>query len=498
MDSVQSVGTIISQYWTTLTTNAPSLIYALIFFVAWLFAISIFSSWFRKTLFKTLNLNRLFKDNVYSGFSFNIEHIISKILFFGLLLVGIKVAAQIANIEALDQSLDSVFGFMGVGLAIAFRAIVPLVIALVLATLVRKGIFFLGKKFNLDQAMSRQMGEEGTGGVALTRPLGDIAYGLVFLILLPGILAGLGLHDVQAPFTRMLEQFGSYLPNIFGAGIIFVVGWFIAKIVRDIVTSVLQSLGTQNLVNNLGIGKYIGTVSIPKLVGTIVYSFILILILLQGLRKLGLEQITQPLETFLNEFYSILPNLVFAVFIIGIAYYIGKILCQIISQLLHELGFDNIFSKLGLSSVKYGSYGPSKVVGKVVFYGLVLMATQEALMQLGLLSFADILDEMVIFATQVLFGVVIFGLGLYIANIVSDLIKSSTVENAKLLSLLAKSGILVLAGAMALTRMGLADGIIEIAFALTAGAVALGAGLAFGLGGKEAAAEALRKFKAKL
>ena len=60
-------------------------------------------------------------------------------------------------------------------------------------------------------------------------------------------------------------------------------------------------------------------------------------------------------------------------------------------------------------------------------------------------------------------------------------------NQATLVASLARAGILFLVGAMALRRMGLADEIIETAFSLLLGAVAVAIALAFGLGGRDAA-----------
>jgi hypothetical protein len=93
-----------------------------------------------------------------------------------------------------------------------------------------------------------------------------------------------------------------------------------------------------------------------------------------------------------------------------------------------------------------------------------------------------------VFASQVIMGLIIITVGLYLANLVSDIVQGSGVAQASVLAAVAKVAILVLAGAMGLRQMGLANEIINLAFGLLMGAIAVAVALAFGLGGREIAA----------
>jgi hypothetical protein len=92
---------------------------------------------------------------------------------------------------------------------------------------------------------------------------------------------------------------------------------------------------------------------------------------------------------------------------------------------------------------------------------------------------------------QVILGLVIFGIGLYLANLAAKTVEASGVTQAGLLAVAARIAILVLAGAMALREMGLANEIVNLAFGLLLGAIAVAVALAFGLGGRDIAAREL-------
>jgi hypothetical protein len=99
-----------------------------------------------------------------------------------------------------------------------------------------------------------------------------------------------------------------------------------------------------------------------------------------------------------------------------------------------------------------------------------------------------------VFASQILLGLIIFGLGVYLANWANQAIVSGGMVNAKLLATAARIAILVLSAAMALREMGIANDIINLAFGLLLGAVAVAVALAFGLGGREAAGQQLAQW----
>ncbi|MEE9231628.1 MAG: hypothetical protein V3U86_13070, partial [Acidobacteriota bacterium] len=84
------------------------------------------------------------------------------------------------------------------------------------------------------------------------------------------------------------------------------------------------------------------------------------------------------------------------------------------------------------------------------------------------------------------------GVGLYLANVVYQTVRSSNAPQAPYLAVAARVSIIVLAGAMALQHMGLAGDIIRLAFGIILGALAVAAAMAFGLGGRDLAAKKLQ------
>ena len=124
----------------------------------------------------------------------------------------------------------------------------------------------------------------------------------------------------------------------------------------------------------------------------------------------------------------------------------------------------------------------------------MLFSFIEAARILKFALLADIIFEFTVFAGHVLMGLIIFAIGVYLANLAFNAVMSSGMSPGKLVAHAARISILVFAGAMALRQMGLANEIINLAFGLLLGAIAVAVALAFGLGGREIAAEEIKKW----
>jgi hypothetical protein len=111
---------------------------------------------------------------------------------------------------------------------------------------------------------------------------------------------------------------------------------------------------------------------------------------------------------------------------------------------------------------------------------------------------AGITKDFVVWGGHVLLGLVIFGFGLLLANWAAGVVRTSDSPQAPLLSVASRITILLLAGAMALRQMELANDIVNLAFGLAIGAVAVAVGLAFGLGGRDSAARLLDDWHEKM
>lgn len=104
---------------------------------------------------------------------------------------------------------------------------------------------------------------------------------------------------------------------------------------------------------------------------------------------------------------------------------------------------------------------------------------------LGFDVLAELVSRFLVLGGQVVLGLIIFGIGLFLAHVAEGAVRASATRQTGLLAIVTRVSIIVLAGAMGLRQMGLANEIVTLAFGLLLGAIAVAAALAFGLGARE-------------
>lgn len=353
----------------------------------------------------------------------------------------------------------------------------------------------------------------------LSETLGNALYWFIFLLFLPAILGALELDGLLQPVRGLLDKILAILPNILAALIIGLVGWFIARVVRLIVTNLLKATGADRLGERFGLGRATGGKGLSWLVGYIVYVLILIPAAIAALNTLQLDAISDPATNMLQQILNSLPLIFTAALILAVAYVIGKFVGDLVTNILTSVGFNNVFSWLGIqdrpqtpSNISApppgsspGAIGtptttagavpqqtPSELAGIVVLVGIMLFAAVTATNVLGFEALTAIVTGLIVILGRILAGLVIFAVGLYLANLAFRLIVSSGGGQARILAQTARVAIIALVAAMALQQMGIASSIVNLAFGLLLGAIAVAIALAFGLGSMDIAAGEVR------
>ncbi|MDX8335637.1 mechanosensitive ion channel [Candidatus Cetobacterium colombiensis] len=375
--------------------------------------------------------------------------------------------------------LDPIFSYIPNVLG----GIVLLIIAIILAKLSQKFSEMFFKKLKVDEKV-----QSNNNDVSIAKIFSEIISLVVFVLILPGVLAALRLDKILIPITDMLTKFLNYIPSIIGAVLVLVVGWFIASKLRDILKGVLDSF---KLDEKLSVdGKVLFEGKLSSLIANIVYILVLIPVFSASLNYLGLDIIISPVISMLNILFSYVPNLVGVALVLVIALYFGRIIENIISNLLIGLKFDSYLEKAGL---KTADNNYSKLIGKFSKILVLYFAVIQSIEILNFGSLQDLSLKLTLLLGDILLGIIIIGIGIIVANYVAKIIENTSLDNKKQISTIAKIAIIVFVGAMGLRQMGIANEIINLAFGFTVGALAIAFAIAFGIGGKDLAKEKLQK-----
>ncbi|GAX37193.1 mechanosensitive ion channel [Nodularia sp. NIES-3585] len=438
-----------------------------------------------------------------------IEKLISGLVFWSVILLTIVAVLQTLELEVasrpLNNLLDQLIGFLpklvGAGILLGVAWFIATIVKLVTV----RGL----QVIRLDERLNQEAQDNtlNLNQLSLSQTIGNALYWFIFLLFLVPILDTLELRQALLPVQSLITDILSILPNILAAGLIATVGWFLANIVRRIVTNLLATTGVDHLGSRVGLSPSSGMQSLSSIIGTIVYILILIPVAIASLNALRIEAISLPAIAMLQQVLNTLPAIFTALAILIVAFFLGRFVSELVTSILTSLGFNNIFTVLGLPSLSRQSANseaetiptpasrtPSEIAGIVVLVGIMLFATVAAVNILNIPALTALVTGILIILGRILAGLIVFAIGLFLANLAFQLITSSGDRQARILAQVARIAIITLVSAMALQQIGVASDIVNLAFGLLLGAIAVAIALSFGLGGRDIARDQVQNW----
>ena len=388
--------------------------------------------------------------------------------------------------DRLEAFLSPLIGGLGEQLPSVLVTLLILFVGIIVARMVRKGTRKLINNTGLQQKLA------GSGSdVDVGMSLGSLVYYIVLLMVLLLVLERMGITSVLDPLKNLVDQFVGALPNIIGAGIIFYAGWVVAKLASGFV-----GLAANQLDQRLEDKGFNEDFKASKFLSAFVFGGVLLPITVAGFQFLNIESISGPAIQMITDFMGAVPNIVAAGLILLVAYFLGKFIDYMLTGLLEGMNIDAVPQKLGVQGFFNEQRSPSGFIGAVVMFFIMLTAATAAVEKLNIELISNIFAQLLEFGGGIVLGAVILIVGNFLANIAYTKL-SENAQNASIANI-ARFAILGLVLAMGLKAMGLADNIVNMAFAFTFGAVAIAVALSFGLGGRDAAGKIANKWADKL
>jgi Conserved TM helix len=325
-----------------------------------------------------------------------------------------------------------------------------------------------------------------SSGESVGMALGRIVSLFIWLFGLLAVLQQLGFDSVITPVQGLLGNFIGYADNIVFAAAIFFIGSMIARIVRDIVETALATVNLDKWANMGGVEAVTGNSAISKTIGTIVYVLIIIPVAIAALQMLEISAITDPAMSLLNMVFKSIPLIIGACLLLGLGYVISRWISGLITDLLPGLGADRAIAELGILPDGRSASG---VIATIVTIAIMIFFAIAATNMLGFPQLTNILQTVLAQAGNVVFGAVLIALGVIVARILQSLVRDTTgpgiASNAAYWLCVA---LFIFIG---LQQMNIGGPIIEYAFGALAVGASVAFALAFGLGGRDAAARML-------
>jgi hypothetical protein len=203
-------------------------------------------------------------------------------------------------------------------------------------------------------------------------------------------------------------------------------------------------------------------------------------------------------------FFSAIPKVLGFLVIIIAGWFIASLIERGVAALLRAVRFNELAARAGLGEFidKMGmNTDPAGMIGLVVKWFVRLIAMVVAFDALGLPAVSEVLQQFLMWLPNLVVALVVLVIGGLAARALSNLVRGAASEgglgNADFLAKLASVMVWAFAVVVAVNQIGIATALVNTLFMAFVGALALGAGLAFGLGGKDTAAEIVRNWYGK-
>jgi len=214
--------------------------------------------------------------------------------------------------------------------------------------------------------------------------------------------------------------------------------------------------------------------------------------------------IVEPVREMLTRIMAYLPVLLGALVILIVGWIVAKIIRSIVNGVLKVVRFDALADKAGISEVlRKGDLKITarQVVSSLVYWLIIIMVLVMVANALGLPKASDILSNLFAYVPKVIAALLVLVVAMFLASFVSGIVLT-VAGNAKLpkpelLAGISRWAIIIFAVTISLAQLGIAPLLVTATFNIILGGVCLALALAFGLGGKDAAARYLEELKQK-
>jgi hypothetical protein len=217
----------------------------------------------------------------------------------------------------------------------------------------------------------------------------------------------------------------------------------------------------------------------------------------------SIDVFLEPLKAFVAQVAILLPRILLAIVVVVAGWLIAKLVRFAVARGLRAINFHVLTERAGMDGFlrNGGIHADTAEVLALLCYWLVIIAALiVGFNGLGLTYVTDLLARLALFVPKVMLALLILAFGGYFArfvgNAVSVRVRSSGIPpaDAELLGRLAQYAMLTFVFLIALDEVNVGGDIIRQTFLIVLAGVVFALALAFGLGGKDWAAEILERF----
>lgn len=215
----------------------------------------------------------------------------------------------------------------------------------------------------------------------------------------------------------------------------------------------------------------------------------------------NVDMLLEPVRVFLAQVGAFLPRLALAVAVLIAGWLVAKAARFAVARGLRAVNFNVLSDRAGIDGfLQQGGLrsDTTAIFAALVYWLVILAALLIAFNSVGLTYITDLLGKVVLFVPKVIVALLIVTFGAYFARFVGTAVitycKNVGIQDAALLGTVAQYAIMAFVALIALDQMDVGGEIVRESFLVILAGVVFALALAFGLGGKEWAAERLERW----
>jgi hypothetical protein len=217
-----------------------------------------------------------------------------------------------------------------------------------------------------------------------------------------------------------------------------------------------------------------------------------------------LDVFVASLTSFWTQLAGFVPQLLAAMLLLFVGWLLANVARTGVTKLLDLLHFDRLAEKTGIEAfLKQGNLDVSlsRLLAKLVYWIIIFIVMVTVANSLGLHMVADLFNKIVLYIPNIIVAILVLVFGILVARFINRMmfayLNNIGVQGALTLSTLAEYGVIVFVVFVALEQLEIGTNLLTAAFQIGFGAIGLAFALAFGLGGREWAANVIKKLTEK-